>query len=381
MSVAYQFHFHQGIKEIPEHTWNRLAGCASPFLQHAFLLALEESACVSAATGWQAHHLLLSKDNSPVAALPLYIKQHSWGEYVFDWAWADACERGGLRYYPKLLTAIPYTPSQATRLLLAADEDPDVLTRIITDGVIEEARRLGASSWHVLFPTAPESERLAGCGVHQRIGTQFHWFNRNYSSFDAYLDTFSSRKRKNLRKERESVRQAGIEFTHYKGHEIKAALWQDFYRFYENTYHVRGQQAYLTLAFFERLGATLAENILLVIATEKGRPIAAALSLYDDNKLYGRYWGCLEEYQFLHFETCYYQGIEFCIEQGLSSFDSGAQGEHKIQRGFEPIRTYSNHWLADPRLETAIVDFLQREAQQMELYREQAASLLPFKRL
>lgn len=379
MAVPLEFQFHPRIADIPSATWNALIDNASPFLQHEFLLALESSGSVSAQTGWQPHHLLVLRGDKAVAALPLYIKGHSYGEYVFDWSWADAYRQNGQPYYPKLLSAVPYTPSYAKRLLIAADEDCDAIGKTMSRAVIEEARRLHMSSWHVLFPSAAQSELLAAQGAHQRIATQFHWFNRGYTSFEHYLETFNSRKRKNLRKERRVVLDANIHFERYTGTGISAQLWAVFYRFYQNTYHVRGQQAYLDLSFFTQLGETMPERLLLVIALHEGQPIAAALSLRDENKLYGRYWGCQQEYQFLHFETCYYQGIEYCIEHGLQSFDSGAQGEHKIQRGFEPITTYSNHWIADPRFDVAIANYLQEERDYIHQYRDQASALLPFK--
>lgn len=379
MAVPLQFRFHPHIGDIPSATWNALVNDASPFLQHEFLLALESSGSVSAKTGWQPHHLLVLRGDKAIAAMPLYIKGHSYGEYVFDWSWADAYRQNGLPYYPKLLSAVPYTPSYATRLLIAADEDFDAIGKAMSEAVIEEAKRLHMSSWHVLFPCESESALLAAQGAHQRIATQFHWFNRGYSSFEHYLESFNSRKRKNLRKERRAVQDANIQFERYTGTQISGPLWEVFYRFYQNTYHVRGQQAYLDIAFFTQLGKTLPERLLLVLALHEGQPIAAALSLRDEKKLYGRYWGCQQEYQFLHFETCYYQGIEYCIEHGLQSFDSGAQGEHKIQRGFEPITTYSNHWIADPRFDEAIANYLQEEREHIDQYRDQAVTMLPFK--
>lgn len=379
LAVSLEFQFHTGIASIPSATWNTLVNNASPFLQHEFLLALETSGSVSAATGWQPHHLLVLRGGEAVAALPLYIKGHSYGEYVFDWSWADAYRQNGRHYYPKLLSAVPFTPSYATRLLIAADEDVDAIGKAISTAVIAEAKRLSVSSWHVLFPSASESTLLATQGAHQRIATQFHWFNRGYTSFEHYLESFNSRKRKNLRKERRAVQDANIRFERYVGTQISTQMWEIFYRFYQNTYAVRGQQAYLDLSFFTQLGQTLPERLLLVIALCEDQPIAAALSLQDDKKLYGRYWGCQQEYQFLHFETCYYQGIEYCIENGLQSFDSGAQGEHKIQRGFEPITTYSNHWIADSQFDVAIANYLQEERDHIHQYRDQAATMLPFK--
>lgn len=379
MAARLEFQFHQRIADIPSATWNALANNASPFLQHEFLNALEQSGSVSAQTGWQPHHLLVLRGNKAIGAVPLYIKGHSYGEYVFDWSWADAYRQSGRQYYPKLISAVPFTPSYATRLLIASDENLEAIGEAMSRAVIEEAKRLNMSSWHVLFPTESESQLLAAQGAHQRVATQFHWFNRGYISFEHYLESFNSRKRKNLRKERRAVQDANIQFERYSGRQISAQLWEVFYRFYQNTYHVRGQQAYLDKSFFTQLGETLSERLLLVVALLEGQPIAAALSFRDEKKLYGRYWGCQQEYQFLHFETCYYQGIEYCIENGLQSFDSGAQGEHKIQRGFEPITTYSNHWIADPQFDVAIANYLHEERDYIHQYRDQASAMLPFK--
>ena len=379
MSVHAEFL--TSLERISAGEWNAVTGTDYPFLRHEFLYGLERTGCANAETGWQPCHLLLRDEEGILALMPLYLKSHSYGEYVFDWSWADAYHRNGLNYYLKLLTAIPFTPSQSSRLLCAPGENINTLTETMCRVVQEEAGRLGASSWHVLFPLPKESSLLRDRGLLQRTGTQFQWFNRGYGSFDAFLEAFSSRKRKNVRKERLAVQDAGIRFEHFRGGEIREEQWREFYRFYQNTYHVRGQQPYLSLTFFLQLGREMPDNVLLVMALHEGRAIAGALSLFDDTTLYGRYWGCLEDYQFLHFETCYYQGIEFCIANGLQRFDSGAQGEHKIQRGFEPVSTWSNHWIADPRFAQAIGDFLQQETEHVEQYRRDAAQLLPFRRL
>jgi len=347
-------------------------------MRHEFLLALEETGCVCAATGWQPHHLLVSQGGSVVAVMPLYIKHNSRGEYVFDWSWADAYRQHGIRYYPKLVTSVPFTPSTGPRLLVAPGSEAQPLISAAYAAVIAEANRLGASSWHLLFPGEQESARFVGAGMRQRIGCQYHWHNRDYRSFDDFIATFSSRKRKNLRKEREAVFSAGVEFTRFNGHTITPSMWEQFYQFYQHTYHVRGQQEYLSLEFFVRLGRVMPDHLLLVVASHAGRPIAAALSLQDDHTLYGRYWGSREDYQFLHFETCYYQGLEYAIEQGLKRFDSGAQGEHKIQRGFEPVITYSNHWIADKAFDDAIREFLISEANYVRDYSVEASKGLPF---
>lgn len=385
LSKQLQCRFHKAIEEIPASAWNGLAAGHGPFLRHEFLSALERSGSVCPATGWQAWHLGVY--DSPqdgarptlLAAMPLYIKAHSYGEYVFDWSWADAYRQHGVAYYPKLVAAIPFTPSSSARLLCAPGQHEAQLRNTIVDAVLKEAKRLSLSSWHVLYPNPEESVLLEARGLHTRLGTQFHWFNRNYDRFEHFLAAFNSRKRKSVRKERLALTSAGIDFHVYEGPDISESLWNEFYGFYSNTYEVRGQQPYLSLEFFLQVAAQMPANILLIMASQGGGNIAAALSFKDHKKLYGRYWGCSRESQFLHFETCYYQGIEYAINNKLQSFDSGAQGEHKIQRGFEPILMRSNHWIADTGFDAAIAEFLVRESAHIKSYREQALSYLPFK--
>ena len=380
MTAAPDFHFHASISEIPADVWNALAQDAGPFMRHEFLLTLEQSGCASAETGWRPHHLSASQSGAIIAVMPLYLKNHSRGEYVFDWSWADAYRQYGMRYYPKLVTSVPFTPSTGPRLLLADGVDVQALTCQVVQAVIEEGGRTGASSWHLLFPREEESGRFTEAGLHSRIACQYQWHNRGYSSFEDFLATFNSRKRKNLRKERQAVHDAGVTFQRFDSHNITDEMWQHFYLFYQNTYHVRGQEGYLSLNFFQALAQRMPDNLLLVVALHQNQPIAAALSLRDENTLYGRYWGSREDYQFLHFETCYYQGIEYAIEHGLQRFDSGAQGEHKIQRGFEPVFTYSNHWIADAAFDQAIAEFLTREAEYVREHQGAAAEYLPFRR-
>ena len=380
LTAAPDFYFHASIAEIPADAWNALARDAGPFMRHEFLLTLEQSGCASAETGWRPHHLSVHQEGAIIAVMPLYLKNHSRGEYVFDWSWADAYRQYGMRYYPKLVTSVPFTPSAGPRLLFVDEVDVQALTRQVVQAVIDEGERTGASSWHLLFPREEENRRFTAAGLHSRIACQYQWHNRGYSSFEDFLATFNSRKRKNLRKERQVVHDAGVTFQSFDGHNISAEMWQHFYLFYQNTYHVRGQEGYLSLNFFQALAQRMPDNLLLVVALHQNQPIAAALSLRDENTLYGRYWGSREEYQFLHFETCYYQGIEYAIEHGLQRFDSGAQGEHKIQRGFEPVFTYSNHWIADAAFDQAIAEFLEREADYVREHQGAAAEYLPFRR-
>ena len=375
--------FLTSIADIEAATWDALADTGYPFLKHAFFLALEESNSTTATTGWQPFHVVVEKgddDNrTAVAIMPLFLKDNSRGEYVFDWSWADAYQRHGLDYYPKLVTAIPFTPCPGPRLCVAPDQDADEIVRMLSVYIPKQAESLKASSWHVLFPEQAQCEAFSEAGIQSRVGCQYQWFNREYHSFDDFLARFSSRKRKNLRKERQKIVDGGITFEKVSGTDITPEQWQQFYQFYQSTYFVRGRAPYLTEEFFTRAGQSMPENLLLVLACKDGRYIAGALSFVGSDTLYGRYWGCIEEYQFLHFETCYYQGIEYCIEKGLARFDSGAQGEHKIQRGFEPVLTWSNHWIALPEFDQAIQRFLEEEENYVRRYQKEAISYLPFR--
>ncbi|RYZ83593.1 MAG: N-acetyltransferase, partial [Moraxellaceae bacterium] len=341
---------------------------------------------VGKGTGWQPQHLVVYQGDELIAAMPLYIKSHSYGEYVFDWAWADAYKRYGFNYYPKLISAIPFTPCVGTRLLMKNSgllnntEYGQELFPAIISAIKNHADTINASSWHCLFPTPEISAQLVGEKIAQRVGVQFHWFNRDYKSWDDFTAAMNSRKRKNINKERRAVIEQGIHFVTKTAASISAEDWQLFYVLYCNTYLKRsGHTGYLTESFFQLLREHFAENSLLVIAYQKEQAIAAALFFIDSKTIYGRYWGCLEEHEFLHFETCYYQGIEYAIKNGLQRFDGGAQGEHKIARGFEPVITYSNHWLARPDFQQAIDNFLASEKPSVELYAEDAKSYLPFK--
>ncbi len=361
--------------------WDGVAGDDYPFTRHAFLAALEASGAVTAERGWQPHHLTLRRDGTLVALMPLYLKQHSYGEYVFDWSWADAYQRHGLRYYPKLLGAIPFTPATGPRLCIRAGESAQPLRKSLAEALVREAERLGISSAHVLFPRDGEADELPAAGFMPRHGAQYHWSNPGYRDFSDFLDGFSSRKRKNLLRERRRVAEQGVALRVLEGAEIDAARWQQFHHFYQMTYAKRsGHGGYLNLEFFLRIGATLQDHLVMVLAEQAGEVVAGALNFRDSQTLYGRYWGCTREIDQLHFEACYYQGIEYCIRNGLQRFDPGAQGEHKIQRGFAPVRTTSWHWIAHPEFRAAIDDFLQRERVAVAEYLEEAATLLPFRR-
>ncbi len=366
--------------------WDALANPGSdpqpyPFSRHAFLAALERSGCTSAASGWQPQHLIVKDGQAIIAALPLYLKSHSYGEYVFDWAWADAYRQQGRHYYPKLVCAIPFTPAQGPRLLVTEGYRIEQLLPSIVAALEQRCQQLGASGWHCLFPNPELNGQLTELGASPRLGCQFHWFNRNYQVFDDFLTKFNSRKRKALKKERRRVTEQGIELITKSGLAVSAAEWDDFYHFYHLTYLKRsGRQGYLNRQFFQQLADTMAEQLVLVLAYRDGQLIAGALNLRDGDNLYGRYWGCAEEYECLHFEACYYRGIDYAIAQGLSRFDPGAQGEHKIQRGFEPVLTHSNHHILDPEFKRAIDDFLEREAIGIQQYQQDCSSYLPFKK-
>ncbi|MGY8820337.1 MAG: GNAT family N-acetyltransferase [Pseudomonadales bacterium] len=347
-----------------------------PFLRHAFLSALEDSGSVGGRTGWRPHHQVLSDAQGDViAALPLYRKTNSNGEYVFDWAWADACHRAGIDYYPKLLCAVPFSPVTGARLL----GDREAAGRLL-DQLTAELDAQGHSSLHVNF-TEPDADAVLHVreGWLERIGCQFHWHNRGYRDFQDFLDALTSRKRKQLRKEREQVVGQGIEFEWREGHQVSEQEWDFVYACYANTYHVRGQAPYLTRSFFSLLAERMPEAIRVVLACQSGRPVAMAFSLIGAGELYGRYWGSLADFDRLHFETCFYQGIDQAIAAGLSRFDAGAQGEHKLIRGFEPVITRSWHYLEHPGLRAAVSEFLQQERLGVMRYAEAARDALPYR--
>lgn len=388
------------LKKIDAAEWDALLPEHNPFASHAFLLALEESGAVSARTGWWPAHAGVWEGEQLVAALPCYVKSHSWGEYVFDWQWADAWEQAGGDYYPKMVSAIPFTPSSGPRLLHAADID---ITDVV-DVLIPWLEARCGSGWHLLFPQANEEQAWldAWPQLLQRRSVQYHWHNRGYRDFDDFLSHFTSRRRKEVRRERRKVDEQGFTLRRLSGNDIDMAALRHFYRCYQITYLERGQTGYLPFSFFERVCEWMPQHISLVQALhpqgqlldgERGAlsegvsgegalgatPVAAALFFHDDHQLYGRYWGSEVAADSLHFEVCYYQGIELAIERGYRLFDPGTQGEHKIPRGFEPRFTYSAHWISAPQLRMAIDDFLQEEHRYIERRLMEAAALLPFK--
>ena len=358
------------LSQLPAASWDALLPTPQPFVRHAFLSALEDSGSVGGRSGWQpSHRLWYDEQGRLQAAMPTYVKQHSYGEYVFDHAWADACRRAGIAYYPKLLGAVPFSPVSGARLL----GEPHAAARLL-DELSAGLPGEGLSSLHVNF-TTPACDAL----LEPRLGCQFHWHNRGYRDFQDFLDALSSRKRKQLRKEREQVAGQGIEFDWLQGHQLSEAQWDFVYQCYANTYHVRGQAPYLTREFFSLLAERMPEALRVVLAQQHGRPVAMALSLVGGDTFYGRYWGCLAEFDRLHFETCFYQGMQLAMSEGLARFDAGAQGEHKLIRGFEPVITRSWHLLLHPGLHASVADFLEQERPGVLAYAEEARSYLPYR--
>lgn len=351
-----------------------------PFLGKAFLQALEDSQSACAETGWQPMHIKLDSASDKIS-MPLYLKDHSMGEYVFDYAWADAYYRHNLEYYPKLLTAIPFTPASGPRAALSSPLQARHCQQLF-ESVLVTAEETGASSWHMLFPDQQQLELFQDLPLLHREGVQYHWFNRDYATFDDFLGAMTSRKRKMIRRERKEISQQGISIEIQEGANIQPAVWQLFYYLYERTYAKRnGTRGYLTQQFFQQIASTMCDQIAMAVAYKDEQPIACALYFFDSHTLYGRYWGSVDEFQFLHFELCYYQGIEFALSKGLQKYDAGAQGEHKIMRGFEPIKTHSLHWIKHDDFRGAIQQFLTEEKRSIETYIENAKEILPYRQV
>jgi predicted N-acyltransferase len=367
------------LADVPAPEWDACAGDENPFLGHAFLGALEASGSVGADAGWLPQHVLVEDAAGRLlAAAPVYLKNHSYGEYVFDWGWAEAYERAGGRYYPKLQCAVPFTPVPGPRLLVRPGAPPEIGDALVA-GMVELARARKVSSLHVTFATRGEWERLGAAGFLQRKGQQFHWENRGFKSFDDFLEALSSRKRKAIRRERRDAVAGGIVVRALSGAQIEKRHWDAFFRFYISTSDRKWGSPYLNRRFFDLLHERMAEQVVLVMAENDGRPIAGALNLRGRDTLYGRNWGCAGDFPFLHFEVCYYQAIEYAITHGLQRVEAGAQGQHKIQRGYLPAETYSAHWIRDPGFERAVADFLKRESRAVEHEMEALGGLSPFK--
>ncbi len=369
-----------GITEVAAGDWNALAGASHPFLRHEFIHALEESGCASPQTGWQPCHLLLSHEDQPVAAMPLYLKSHSRGEFVFDWAWASAYQRAGYDYYPKLLSAVPFTPVTGPRFLHSDSKRCQEDARsLLLAGAVEFGERLAASSLHCLFPSPEDARWMEGKGMMLRTDCQFQWRDGGYRDFADFLDSFSSSKRKKINRERRRVQEAGILFETLHGQDLMPDLWETLYPLYAASYLKRGQLPYLNHDFFTRVTRSMPESIVLFVARRDGEAIALAICFRSDTALYGRYWGSTGRHHSLHFETCYYQGIEYCIREGLTLFDPGVQGEHKLARGFKPATSFSTHWVRHEGFADALTGYLAREREQVARYVEIAGQHLPFK--
>jgi uncharacterized protein len=376
----YRLTTHPSIDEIPAADWNALAGDDLPHLRHEFLAAMEHHGSVGERFGWLPRHLVLrDEQDHPVAAAPCWLKYNSYGEFVFDWAWADAYQRAGQRYYPKLVVASPYTPATGLRILTGEAADRPARAAALIQGSLQLAERLGVSGLHWLFTSETETGWLKAQGLMPRLGCQFHWQNRGYGSFDDFLGEFSAEKRKKVKRERRRVTDAGIRLRRVPGHNVTEAEWRIFHRLYEDTFDKRGGLPTLSLGFFQEIGRTMGEQVLLVLGEHAGRIVAAAFCLVGADSLYGRHWGCFQDYHSLHFEACYYQGLEHCIEQGLARFEPGAQGEHKVARGFLPTRTWSAHWIADERFRQPIGAFLSHEIDAVEDYITEMMTHSPYR--
>ena len=376
--MNYRTHIVSSLAEIGQDAWDGLASSqpeANPFLSYAFLHALHESGSACADTGWQPQFIALWDGDTLAAALPLYVKMHSYGEYVFDWAWADAYHRNGVEYYPKLLSAIPFTPVTGPRLMAVDDQARAALLEVLRSTQAAS----DVSSTHILYPPEEHVQQLKDAGFMLRSGVQFHWLNAGYRDFDQFLDTLEKKKRKNIRAERRKVAEAGLALRRVRGRDATEEDWILFNRCYQRTYKAHHSTPYLNLDFFLRIWRTMPDNILLVIAERAGRPVAASMVIHSDTTLFGRYWGELEHVPCLHFETSYYQPLEFCIEQNIAVFEGGAQGEHKMARGFLPVRTWSAHWLAHPAFSDAIERFLEREKGGIDDYIDELNDRNPFK--
>jgi predicted N-acyltransferase len=360
----------RGVSELPASTWDALAPAGDPFLGHAFLSLLEESGSVGGGTGWTPLPVLVERAGQITAAAPAYLKTHSQGEYVFDHGWADAWERAGGDYYPKLQVSVPFTPCVGRRLL---GNDANALLAALETVTVQN----GISSAHITFLQDAEAAAAAGRGWLRRDGIQFHWLNLGYASFDDFLARLSSRKRKAIRKERAAVE--GLDIVTLRGAEIEAAHWDAMWEFYQHTGARKWGRPYLTREFFDLVGRAMGDSALMFLAIEHGQPIAGALNFIGDDTLYGRYWGALQERPFLHFELSYYRAIDFVIMHGLKSIQAGAQGEHKLARGYEPVTTSSVHFLPDPRFRMAVEDFLVQEREAVQLELEWARAALPYR--
>lgn len=379
--MSFTLEFINNIKQLPLDQWQAFDNIDTPFQSYSFLLALEQNQCVGGQTGWRPHHLIVKEAERIVAAIPMYEKQHSYGEYVFDFAWAEAYQRHQMSYYPKLVASIPFTPVTGNRVLSVANVNPESLFQSVCQFIQQHLEQSELSSVHWLFPELAQQQQLTSTGQLARSSVQFEWRNRGYDNFEQFLQTFTSRKRKNVKKERQKISQQQIKIQRLHGQSLTPEAMVFFSTCYQQTYLKRsGHHGYLNQEFFMQLLDTMADSLLLVQAEYQQQPIASALYLYNQKGLFGRYWGALEEFDGLHFECCYYQGIEFAIEKQLAYFNPGTQGEHKILRGFEPKECFSSHWLKDEEFHQAVSRFLIQEKPQIKLYKQNCENILPYKK-
>lgn len=367
------------IDDVPAARWNALDRSGNPFVRHEFLSALERTGCVGPSTGWTPSHLVLENEHGALeGVVPLYRKTHSWGEFVFDWSWARAWSRAGLHYYPKLVSMTPFTPATAPRLL-TTNENASNIRRQLASALIDLAMSEGLSSAHLLFIDECDRAMLSSHWL-PRTDCQFHWRNHGFADFDEFLATFRADKRKKAARERRRVREDGVEFDTYSGADMDAHLWRIVFAFSAATFAAHGNEHYLNIAFFNAVSAAMPQTVMVKLARFRRQPIAAAIFFRSKDTLYGRYWGAAANFHSLHFETCYYQGVDYCIEHGLSKFEPGTQGEHKVPRGFEPTTTWSAHYIRDPRFARAVDAYLVEERAGVEEYMRQIRAHLPFRR-
>jgi predicted N-acyltransferase len=379
LEPALKIRVHERIDQIAAAAWNRLLRDNNPFLRHEFLLALERHNCVGEKFGWLPRHIAVYDGRELIGAMPLYEKENSYGEFVFDHAWADAYRHAGLNYFPKLVSAIPYTPATGQRLLARPDRAAEVWPLLLSTA-LELSRQTGASGFHCLFPAWEEQDFLEGNGLISRHDCQFHWQNRGYADFDAFLGQLTARKRKKIRHERRKVERSGVVLRRLDGHTASERDWQHFSRFYNHTFAEKWGIATFNYPFFLDVARQLPDQVLLVLADRDGECIAGSLMYHSDTTLYGRHWGSVEQVDSLHFEACYYQGIEFCIEHGLKLFEPGAQGEHKIARGFLPVLTRSSHWLVDEHFRGPVAAFARHERKAIADYMRQLEQSDPYRK-
>jgi len=367
------------INEVSADDWNHLVDNDNPFAKFEFLHALEQHHCVGQTFGWLPQHIIVKENNKLIGASPMYLKNNSYGEFVFDWAWADAYHRSGIEYYPKLVTSIPYTPATGQRFLIRDANRYNEISDIIISTAIQHAKTMKVSSMHWLFTSERDTKRLDKHNLMLRLGCQFHWTNNHYKDFDHYLSFFNSKNRKKIKRERRLTKEQNIEIEILNGNEMTESMWETYHQFYSSTFDKKSGMATLSLGFFKAIGKTMPENVVVLFAKHNNEYVASAFCLQGEKTLYGRHWGCNSHFNNLHFELCYYQGLEYCIRHGLERFEPGAQGEHKIYRGFLPTKTWSAHWVAHPEFDTIIRKHVQHEREGMQYYIQDMQSHSPFK--